>query len=133
MNQNEKKKRRKSGSRIFIYIYTHHQLTICTYVCRRHCRRTKTNSRPVNLLSLSLFSRYSRISSVVFHHLLFFPCDTRYVVLQMTLIRERERAYNESVIIRFEVDEDAPSCRRVRERATSYYRSRVAATALARK
>jgi hypothetical protein len=53
----------------------------------------------------------------------------------MTLIREieRERAHKKSVITRFEVDKDAPPCRRVRERATSYYRSRVAATALARK
>lgn len=59
----------------------------------------------------------------------------------MTLIseceREREKvctlASKQSVIIRFEVDEDAPCCCNVRERATSYYRSRVAAVALARK
>ncbi len=53
----------------------------------------------------------------------------------MTLIRERESAcaYKKSVITRFEVDEDPPSCRSVRERATSYYRSRVTAIALARK
>jgi hypothetical protein len=57
----------------------------------------------------------------------------------MTLISKRETekactlAYKESVITRFEVDEDAPSCGSVRERATSYYRSRVAAAALVRK
>jgi hypothetical protein len=118
-----------------LYIYTHHQLTICTYVCRRHCRRTKTNSRPVTLLSSHSFRNYSRISSVFLSSFLFY--DTRYVVLQMTLIREmkteRESAYKKSVITRFEVDEDAPSCRSARERAASYYLSKIAVVALARK
>ncbi len=40
-SKREKEKERENGSRTFIYIYTHHQLTICTYVCRHHCRRTK--------------------------------------------------------------------------------------------
>ena len=65
---------RPSVAAAHLYIYTHHQLTICTYVCRHHCRRTKTNSRPVTLpLSLSrsralyspLVSNYRRILTVL--------------------------------------------------------------------
>jgi len=51
-----------------------------------------------------------------------FLCDTRNIVLQMTLINENERererkgeermlASKKSVITRFEVDEDVSSCR----------------------
>ncbi len=135
MNQNEKKKKRKSGSRtfIYIYIYTHHQLTICTYVCRRYCRRTKTNSRPVTLLSLDALVELQSHLISSFSSSSFFFYDTLCCFANDPYQRENACAYKKSVITRFEVDEDASSCCSVRERATSYYRSRVAAAELVRK
>ena len=135
---------RPSVAAAHLYIYTHHQLTICTYVCRHHCRRTKTNSRPVTLpLSLSraraLFILPSFRTTVASSQYFsspasyFSPPDTRDVVLQMTLIRKRESAYKKSVITRLELDEDASSCHGASERAASYYRSRVAAATATRK
>ncbi len=139
LHESKREKEKEWQPHIYIYIYTHHQLTIGTYACRRYWRRTKTNSRPVTPLLFSLVETTVASHQQFFIIIFFFFYDTRDVVLQMTLISKRETekactlAYKESVITRFEVDEDAPSCCSVRERATSYYRSRVAAAALVRK
>ena len=140
------KKERENKWQPHIYIYIHHQLTICTYVCRR---RTKTNSRPVTLARARSSRSHSLRTTVASQRYFssFSPLltnDTLDVVSQMTLIRTRRRSarkreretgerthiHKKSVITRFEVDADAPSCQRTSERAASYYRSRVAATAV---